>query len=489
MAAITALPPESNVNAIGVVVDYQLPIETRGSGITFLSHSSEEIIDLLSDFTCTIRLQDPSYLGSTHHHNGVQVRMFRLPHQMPQSVEIGDIVMVRGAKWKYVAGNMVLTDPRKTADYVFFSSSSIPDQAFKAPHVADDRQLLQHSTLPGQRVIPPSAVEQDYIIKLREWAKTHEDVIRVTGFQQQWNAPQPQAQVPMAPRAMANTGSMRHQLPPRPNFAGAPHRGGAAADTDAITNISTVLPPRPAYQGPSRGMKFANLKDIRVDTFHDLVGEVRKMWDQNYVIDVYITDYTFNAQLFDYKENGEEPDEGREGDPYGYTNAIKPQRQWQGPWGKHTILVSVWEPHANFVRNEIREGEIIKLSNVRCHVKGGLLQGSLHEDRSHPDRVGASKLSYTHEQAQMVNAAKDEYWAARSEPKNMPKAQMKKEKKEKRKREKERREAEEERARKKAREQEADEAEGDGLFVEDTKDKLNPRGNILLICPFSRSIH
>jgi hypothetical protein len=382
---------------------------------------------------------------------------------MPQNVKLGDIVVIRGAMLKWISGNSFLTDYHKDADYLFFSSADIPDPAFNAPHISEESRIIKHTTLPGKVVSPPIPAEQDYIIKLREWAKKHADALPQPGEQPRL-APKPPPPPSATPRAMANTSTTRHQLPSRPGFVGVP------------------TGPRMGYQAQSG--KFAHLKDVQCDKFHDLAGEVLKIWDNGHVIDMYISDYTFNPLLFDYKENGGDND-GRDGDPYNYTGTLKPKRQWQGPFGKHTICVALFEPHASFVRREITEGDFVKARNARCHVKGGNLQASLHEDRMHPDQVDVSKLSYTHELYKLVNTAKDAYMESRNaKPKTSgPKAPKRKRQKDKKAKEKAAAEAA-------ARHVDAVEdvedepMEGDGLFVEDLRDKLNPKSTdlITLIC-------
>ena len=463
VATLQTLPPGTEVSVIGVVVDFMPPAPSRGSGRSF-QFGLDTLVYIDTDFTCSMRIQDSSSLSSAAVEGGIQIRMFRPRHQMPERVEIGDVVLVRNTRCKIIGGNFILNDTRKDADFLFFSSASIPSNAFKAPHVSDETQIIEHATLPGIKAYPPTAAEQDYIIKLREWAMGHEDYILGAGQQRAQAAP---AQVPTGPRAMANTGSaMQHQLPARPNFAGVPPAGAPQG-------------PRAAgYATPIRDRKFANLKDVKIDSFHDLAGEVVKKWDNNsHVLDLYITDYTFNAQLFDYKENGEEPTDGRDGDPYGYTNTIKPKPNWKGPWGKHTICISMWEPHASYTNREIHEGDIVKVRNARCHVKNGRLQASLHQDRQYLDRVDVTKLSNSHELYQMVQLAKEEYWRGKMKPKNMAKAEKKKRSKDrKRKRELEEAEGREDEAPKKA-----PFAEDDSLFVPDHKDKVNPKGASALL--------
>jgi hypothetical protein len=463
LASVVLSPYETLVNVIGVVVDYMPPAPTKGTGD---EPSSSCILDqpsltILSDWSCTFFLQDSSLLGSHHNSNGVRVRMFRPSTNMPQSLSLGDIVVIRGLLWKDVSGNQCLVDSFKRADYLVFSPSSIPDDAFAAPHISEEGRVIAHTTLQGKKVDPPKAVEQEYIIKLREWAKKHSNYLPQPG-QSAAVSTGPRQQHQLPPRPVANMGTAMHELPPRPSVG---------------MSSGPLMAPR-------KTDKFAWLKDIQPGKFHDLAGEVLKIWESNHVVDVYISDYTFHPQLYEYKENTAEG-EGREGDPYNYVDSAGPKRKWKGPWGKHTICIGVFDPHASYVRREIQEGDFVRVHNARCFVKdGGNLQARLHGDYKHPDQIDVAKLPYTNHLYKEINEAKEKYWQSRK-PKNVGSRQ---EKKKNRRKERERLEKEKEKLKAQIAAREAkggddgDVEMGDeGLFVpEDPRDKLNPKGMITL---------
>jgi hypothetical protein len=223
------------------------------------------------------------------------------------------------------------------------------------------------------------------------------------------------------------------------------------------------------------------LKDVQNGKFHDLVGEVVKIWDSNHVIDMYISDYTFNPLLYDYKDNGNVADDGRDGDPYGYTDSMKPKRNWRGPWGKHTICVALFDPHAAYVRREVKEGDFVRVHNARCFVKDNSpLQARLHEDRRHPDQVDVAKLSHQHDLYKAVITLKEEYWQARGSKGKTSGSKQEKKKKRKQKKKEEDKERD-------AREKETTAADGQDrvddnpMFVEETRDKLNKKGSLFAI--------
>jgi hypothetical protein len=378
---------------------------------------------------------------------------------MPQNVKLGDIIMIKNTLWKSVAGNNCLNDPHKRADYLFFASETIPDSTFAAPHISDENRALKWTTLPGKLIDPPTAEEQAYIIMLREWAKKHSS-----------HLPQPNAQTTTAsvsrppPRPIANMSTTVHPFPSRPDFA--------SRSTKAFGSAQT------------KSFKFAWLKDIRPDTFHDLTGEVLKIWDAGHVVDLYISDYTFNPLLFDYKENDPAAD-GRDGDPYGYADSTRPKRKWAGPWGRHTICIGLFDPHAAYVRGNIKEGDFVRVHNARCVVRDGSLSAKLHEDRRHPDQVDVTKLTYASPLYKEVNVQKEAYWEERR-PKNVnagSKAEKRKKKRERERLEKEKRESGQNISMEEASagaHKENDEEE-QGLFVpENSTDKINPKGNALI---------
>jgi hypothetical protein len=223
-------------------------------------------------------------------------------------------------------------------------------------------------------------------------------------------------------------------------------------------------------------IKFAFLKDIQEGKFHDLAGEVIKMYDAGNVIDMYISDYTFNPLLYDYKENGSAGGDGREGDPYGYIESVKSKRKWQGPWGKHTICVALFEPHASYARREVNEGDFVRVHNARCFVKDNApLQARLHEDKRHPDQIDLAKLSYQHDLYRAVATLKDEYWQAKG-IKGKTSGSKQEKKKKKRKRQQEEKEAMEREAVAAGTIEQQDGAEDNPMFVEETRDKFNKKG-------------
>jgi protection-of-telomeres protein 1 len=132
--------------------------------------------------------------------------------------------------------------------------------------------------------------------------------------------------------------------------------------------------------------KFSLLRDVKADCFYDILGEVIKIIDQGpETVTIYLSDYTANSNFYqnvwgDSVEDGE----GRDGDQYGY---VKPKKKsiedWPGPFGKLSIQLSIFDTHANFIRDSVKPGDWVLLCNVQMKFgrTGGLLEGFLRGDR------------------------------------------------------------------------------------------------------------
>lgn len=133
--------------------------------------------------------------------------------------------------------------------------------------------------------------------------------------------------------------------------------------------------------------KYSLLKDVKEGSFHDIIGEVRKIYGVGYdMVTVYFTDYTAHSQFYNYVMPGisNVTVEGRDGDDYGYIKS-KPrdeEKEWKGPFGKMTIQLTLFDNHANFIREHVKAGEWLRLTNVQfVYGKNNLLEGRLRGDR------------------------------------------------------------------------------------------------------------
>ena len=140
--------------------------------------------------------------------------------------------------------------------------------------------------------------------------------------------------------------------------------------------------------------KFSWVKDLVIDKFFDLTGQVVKVYPNQTCTELYITDYTTNPLLYNHEwsrqgENGA----SREGDEYGYAST-RAKKKWRGPFGKRTLTVTLWPPHGHWAQTHIREDDFVFLRNVRIkYSKDNKVEGVLHTDKKYEDRIDVTKLS------------------------------------------------------------------------------------------------
>lgn len=139
-----------------------------------------------------------------------------------------------------------------------------------------------------------------------------------------------------------------------------------------------------AQQAMNVKEKFSLLKDAKPDTFHDILGEVIKIYDGPGMVTVYFSDYTANSLFYNYAWGGGGLIETRDGDKYGYIpSKPKSAKDWPGPFGKMTIQITMFDGHADFIRDQIKVNQWLLLKNVQLKYgrMGGCLEGVLRGDR------------------------------------------------------------------------------------------------------------
>ena len=99
---------------------------------------------------------------------------------------------------------------------------------------------------------------------------------------------------------------------------------------------------------------------------------------------LYLSDYTANTHFYNHVwGNGAAP-EARDGDEFGYIKTKpKAAKEWPGPYGKMSIQLTLWDPHATFVREQVKAKDWVFLKNVSIKYgnTGGCLEGFLRRDR------------------------------------------------------------------------------------------------------------
>ncbi|KAL8809727.1 MAG: hypothetical protein Q9200_003166 [Gallowayella weberi] len=143
-----------------------------------------------------------------------------------------------------------------------------------------------------------------------------------------------------------------------------------------VTSSSMTATPSSA----GRRDKFALIKDLQIDKFYDLIGQVVKIYPGNGAVELYVTDYTTNGCLFNYA--------------WGHGDDEQSERpKWRGPLGKQTLTVSLFPPHSYYAQDNVREDQYVFLRNVRIKYSKDLkMEGCLHTDKYYADRVDVSVL-------------------------------------------------------------------------------------------------
>jgi protection-of-telomeres protein 1 len=155
---------------------------------------------------------------------------------------------------------------------------------------------------------------------------------------------------------------------------------------------NTSKPPPPASRTFPKTRKQADLKDMDFSRFYDLVGEVVKTYAADYsTFDLYVTDYTTNKNLFLYEDKSDIDD-----------FSFGAQKNWPGPFGQMTMAIRLWDPHASWARENIREGDVVFLQNIHAKIsQANKLEGAIHQDRSYPDRINVHKCNQEEQIAEL----------------------------------------------------------------------------------------
>ncbi|KAI4168199.1 MAG: hypothetical protein LQ343_006585 [Gyalolechia ehrenbergii] len=157
--------------------------------------------------------------------------------------------------------------------------------------------------------------------------------------------------------------------------------------------------------------KFALIKDIKVETFYDLVGQVVKVYPSNGIVELYLTDYTSNSLLFNYEWGRDDPtaEPGESNSLCG--PATSTSRQWPGPPGKVTLTVSLFPPHSYYAQHNVKENHFVFLRNTRIKwSKDMKVEGCLHTDQRNSDRVDIAIIKdHSNERVKEVLRRKLEY--------------------------------------------------------------------------------
>ncbi|KAK7530946.1 uncharacterized protein J3D65DRAFT_640076 [Phyllosticta citribraziliensis] len=319
-----------------------------------------------TDMQVTFFLSDNSQAGS------IKIKWFWRPFgpsNEPRVQGIGDVVILQNIRILEHGFEKVATSNHASGCSVF------PAKKIPAPHFNDEfasgaKALPHESTCRARK---PTAAEQLYVITLHQ--------------------PPQEAGAPEAtkPFASSTTTESRAMMPPPP---------------PQTTTAST-----PIFY--SKKEKFRLIKDCEEMNFYDMAVEVVKIHPNSIDrVEIYVTDYTEHPLLFPYGEEKGNVD----GDPYNYT--APSLANWQGPMGKRTMQVMLFEPHASACIREINVNDFVFLRNV--HVKrdmwGTKLEGALHQDYKFSKRVDIIKPRVFDNRMTELQTRRKQYWESVKKP-------------------------------------------------------------------------
>lgn len=308
-----------------------------------------------SDWCCTFSLVDGKLgaFGSTGE-EGLKVRYFKQdPGEIPPVENKGDVVILRSIKLNHFNGMNIII-PTRTSGWTVIPAATIPKSVNTA-------LPLGFPFTKSRGAVEPSRVELLYAVDL----------------------------------AKSRDSSLVGRVVTSPHLA--------ASSVPPVSGTNVVL------GNTTRKDKFSLVKDLRLDTFHDIVGQVAKLYQDNDRSELYLSDYTSSELLWNYVD----PKQQIENEGNRWVSDTLENRDWPGPWGKMTLSVTLWSPHSYFANANVKLGDFVHLRNV--HVKfsrDAKMEGVLHTDRWYPDRTDVTILkNYENDdQVKDVLRRKRDYW-------------------------------------------------------------------------------
>ena len=160
-----------------------------------------------------------------------------------------------------------------------------------------------------------------------------------------------------------------------------------------------------------RTAKFALIRDVEDSRFSDLVVEIIKIYPcTDGSVEIYVTDYTHNGLLFHYNSPKDDSEIYGTERMHEYSG-IQKRNKWPGPFGKMTLQIKVWPPHATWLHENVKEEEYVFLRNVRIKTSlDARLEGSLHADRHYSNRIDVQLLKLNDPEVAQILKRRQEYW-------------------------------------------------------------------------------
>lgn len=316
----------AEVNVMGRVTDFMPPSKTRGT-----------------DWMCTFSIADRSF--GAEYGDGLKIRFFRpVQDELPSFQISGDVILLRNLKIKEYQG-MTMGLSTHTTSWTIFQASSIPK---KTP-----ANTLNIKSTKSRQAPQPKHSEVLYSIELCNLRDRESD--------KRYDFLSPAQSTPIPSLEPSST-------------------------SDSSTKISS--PPTSSRTSFGGRDKFSLIKDLQIDTFYDLVGQVVKIYPNMGRLEMYITDYTSNNMLYRYEWDKPDKENTQYGDEYGYSSKNIKSHKWQGPYGQMTIMVTMWPPHSHFAQSRVKEWDFVLLQNVRAKLdKDSKMEAMLSEDKRHPSKI------------------------------------------------------------------------------------------------------
>ncbi|KAI1754597.1 hypothetical protein F4782DRAFT_493135 [Xylaria castorea] len=154
-------------------------------------------------------------------------------------------------------------------------------------------------------------------------------------------------------------------------------------DKESVPDVATFQ--KQVDQSGRTKDKFCTLEHVIDGKFCDVIANVVKApFDETEKTTLWVSDYTENDSFHKFSWDGAKQLGERDGDSYGYLDTdIRAATNWAGPFGRRSIQVTCFEPHASHVNSEVQLDQWIRIRNLRIKFgSNGLnLEGVLHEDR------------------------------------------------------------------------------------------------------------
>lgn len=387
-----ATPPKGFVD---LATAYKKPEHTFVNIIGVVVDLMQPTLARSGEHTITFKLLDYRLSMALEGSQGLTCRSFKSDgDHLPKVRNIGDVVLFRNIKIMTWAGARVAMSHFSTACIVF-PGMAIPDRSFAIAYV--NNQKVERLGIPKD-VDNFNLQEQDYVIRIKE---------------------------DMRPRV--NHSLERVATRPLPQ--------------DSTTELPVAKRAKVSGGLSSFGTKFRLIEDLRDWQFADLVGFVVKCHTAQYGCDLYITDYTANEELRAYAAPEDNPCSERDGDTFGYNNQT--MKSWPGPYGHLVMKINVKPPHAAFATNNVKEGCIVLLRNVKRRISGATnLEGDMWPEREDPNRIKIAIVNDTSgPECQSMIQRKEKYWKIRAAKTEAGQAAEQKRSKNQKKREKKERKA------------------------------------------------